>query len=137
MYIAMGMTYEQYWDGDTEAHRAYLKAYKIQMADQNKMAWIQGLYVYEAIGALAPMLKAFAKGRARPYVKEPFDLFADEREAREEREAKERYERVKMKVAQFARAQKEKREKESEQKEVDADAGSISERDQLYDQGDN
>lgn len=126
MYLAMGMTYEQYWDGDTDAHKAYREAYKIRMADQNKMAWIQGLYVYQAIGALAPNLKAFSKGKARPYAKEPFDLFADERKAREEREAKERYERIKMKVAQFAREQREKQKKESEQKEVDVDAGSIT-----------
>ena len=36
------------------------------------MAWVQGAYVYNAIGALAPALKAFAKGRAKPYLEHPF-----------------------------------------------------------------
>ncbi len=83
------------------------------------MAWLQGMYVYEAVADLAPALKAFAKGKPRPYAKEPYDLFEDQRKAREEREQRERYERVKAKIAAFAAR---KKQQDSEHKEVDGDA---------------
>lgn len=119
----MGMTYEQYWDGDVSAHKAYRESEKIRLTKQNQMLWLQGLYVYEAIADLAPALKAFSKGKAKSYSKEPYDLFEGERKAREEREQRERYERIKAKVAEFARAQKKRQ--ESEKSEVESNAGCI------------
>lgn len=102
----MGMTYDQYWDGDISAHKCFRESQKIRLSEQNHIAWLQGLYVYEAIADLSPLLKAFAKGKAKPYPKEPYDLFEAERKAREEREERERYERIKAKVAAFAAKQK-------------------------------
>ena len=102
--MAMGMSYEQYWDGDTKAHRAFREAKRLQLVEQNRMAWVQGMYVYEAIANLSPALKAFSKGKAKPYPKEPYDLFEDEHKKREERKQRERYERMKEKVGQFAKA---------------------------------
>jgi hypothetical protein len=122
-YMAMGMTYEQFWDGETTAHRCFREAKKIRISEQNQMAWLQGMYVYEAIGSLAPALKAFAKGKPKPYPKEPYDLFEAERKAREEREERERYERIKAKVAAFAAR---KKQLDSMKSEVDSNAGSVS-----------
>lgn len=121
-YMAMGMTYEQFWDGDTKAHRAFREAKRLRLSEQNKMAWVQGMYVYEAVANLAPVLKAFAKGKAKPYPKEPYDLFEDERKEREERKQRERYERMREKVGQFAKAWNQKQH-ESKQSEVKSDAG--------------
>ena len=121
----MGMTYEQFWDGDVLAHKAYRKAHKLHLIEKNQFAWMQGAYVYEAIMDVAPYIKAFSKARPRQYLKEPYDLFKEQREAREEREARERYERIKAGVAAFAKAQKERRAKESKEQEVDADAGCV------------
>ena len=117
-YMAFGMTYEQYWDGDVYAHKAYREAEKIRIQKQNQYAWLQGMYIYQAIGALSPALRAFSKGKAKPYAEEPFELFEDERKKREEREAKERYERIKRKVAEFAKVQNEKQ-KQLESKVVE------------------
>lgn len=120
-YLAMGMTYEQYWDGEVSAHRAYRKAKELRISEQNRMAWLQGIYVYEAIADLAPYLKAFSKSKPKPYSSEPYDLFEHERQARREREERERYERIKAKVAAFARAQRERQESKKKS-EVDSDA---------------
>jgi hypothetical protein len=118
-YLAMGMTYEQYWDGEVSAHKAYRKAKELRISEQNRMAWLQGIYVYEAIADLAPYLKAFSKSKPKPYSSEPYDLFEHERQARREREERERYERIKEKVAAFAAKQKQLNSKKSE---VDSDA---------------
>ena len=121
-YMAWGMTWEQYWDGEVTAHKAYRKAKKLQVIEENKMAWIQGMYIYEAIANLSPALKAFAKGKAKPYPKQPYDLFEDERKKTEERKQRERYERMREKVSAFAKAWNQKQE-ESKQSEVVTDAG--------------
>ena len=125
-YLAFGMSYEQFWDGDVSAHRAFREAHKIRLRERNQMAWLQGMYIYEAIADLAPALKAFAKGRARPYAKEPYPLFEEDRERSEEEKQRERYERMRDKVAAFAKAFNEKREKE---REVNSDAGCVDQRD--------
>lgn len=73
-YIAFGMTYAEFWDGACEIAKAYRKAHEIKLREQNQYAWLQGAYVYQAVGALAPALKAFSKGRAQNYMDEPFAI---------------------------------------------------------------
>lgn len=72
----MGMTPEQYWEQDCRLAGAYRKAYKIKQDDQNRFAWLQGMYVYEAIADIAPILNAFAKRgtRASPYRDRPYEF---------------------------------------------------------------
>ena len=70
--MAFGMTYDEFWNGDTEMPKMFRKAYEIKQKEYDQQAWIQGAYVYHAIGALAPILKAFAKGSAKPYLEHPF-----------------------------------------------------------------
>jgi len=70
--MAIGMTYEQFWNGDNELPRMYRKAYELKMREANQLAWLQGAYVYEAIALLAPALRAFSKGKARDYPDKPF-----------------------------------------------------------------
>ena len=123
-YMAFGMTYEQYWDGDTSAHKMFMKAEKQRTSKANRMAWLQGLYIYEALIDVTPYLKAFSKSKPKPYAQEPYDIFADEAKRRKEREEKERYEKMRQKVADFAKAFNEKR-KESEMKGVEDDGRSI------------
>jgi len=66
------MTYEQFWDGDVDIAKAYRKAHEIKRREYDQQAWVQGAYIYHAIGALAPALKAFAKGQVKPYLEHPF-----------------------------------------------------------------
>ena len=124
-YIAYGMTYEQFWDGDVSAHKAYREAEKIRIRKRNQEMWLQGMYVYEALLDVAQYNKAFSKSKPRPYVKEPYDLFEDDRKRREEEEQRKRYESMRDKVAAFAKAFNEKR----KEREVEADGGSIPVRD--------
>ena len=87
-YLAIGMTPEQYWEGDCELVRYYRKAAQIRQDLKNQDAWLQGMYVYQAIGNLAPILRAFAKKgvKAIPYPDQPFDF--DPKQKAERQEAK-------------------------------------------------
>ena len=113
VYMAYGMTYEEYWDGEVKAHKAYREAYRYRMKQKNLEAWLQGRYFYDALCAVSPILRAFSKARKpADYPKEPYDLTPEDVRAREEREAMERYERIKEKVGVFA-SEFNKRKKES------------------------
>ena len=83
------MSYEQFWDGDVDMASAYRKAHELALDEANHMMWLQGAYVYQAIGALAPALKAFAKGRAQPYMKYPIG-YEEKRQAEMEKKEKKR-----------------------------------------------
>lgn len=122
-YLKIGMTFEQFWDGDVSAHKAFREAEKLRIKDMNTQAWLQGMYFYEALMDAAPAIKAFCKQRAHPYPKDPYDIDADERKRREEREAKKRYNRIKEKVEMFAKVFNEKQNTTPERKEEDIDNG--------------
>lgn len=95
-YISIGMTYEQFWYGDPTMTKMYLEAYKIkEKRETEKMKWItweQGLYVYEAICDVSPVLRAFSKAtKPLPYPEKPYGLANDEmdkkiKEVEEERD---------------------------------------------------
>lgn len=72
----MGMTSEQFWEQDCTLVRAYRRAFKIRQDRENYFAWLQGMYFYEAICDVSPILHAFAKSgtRPRPYPDKPYEF---------------------------------------------------------------
>lgn len=70
----------------------------------NQELYLQGRYIYEAIGAFAEILPAFPKkgAKIRPYLSEPYPL--TEMELQEKQEAKQKAKMEEMKQRMFARA---------------------------------
>lgn len=89
-YLSIGMTYEQYWEGDSTLVRYYRKAEEMRNDRRNQELWLQGMYVYEAICDVSPILHAFAKkgSKPHPYPTKPYAI--SEKQIRKEREEKER-----------------------------------------------
>lgn len=113
--MLFGMTYDEFWDGDVNAHRMYREAFRLRRKERNLELWLQGRYIYDALCAVSPIMKSFSKAKKpHDYLKEPYDLTPEDAKEREEREAKERYERVKEKVAEFAAEMKRKKKESSE-----------------------
>ena len=78
--ISIGMSYEQFWEDDVDLLVSYYKAEQIRIRKRNTELYLQGVYVYHAIGCLAPVLNGFSKdGRARPYLKHPIPITEEER----------------------------------------------------------
>ena len=75
-FMAIGMTYNQFWFEDCWIAKSYLKAYKIKKEQLNEQFWLQGMYMYEALIDVSPILHAFSKKgtKTRPYPKEPYPL---------------------------------------------------------------
>lgn len=107
-YLSIGMTYDQYWNEDCLLVKAYREAEKIREERKNAELWLQGRYIYEALGDISPILHAFAKQgtKAIPYLKEPFPITEMALERKREREEKERYEKIKAKMSAFANKKK-------------------------------
>ena len=84
------MTYEQYWYGEPQLIRAYMKAEELRSKRENANDWRRGLYVYEALVDVSPLLHAFAQKGTKPlpYPKKPygFDNEKTEEEVRAEAE---------------------------------------------------
>ena len=78
-YLAMGMSYDEYYKQDCELVIAYRKAEKMKRIKANEDMWRQGLYIYQAVSRVAPLLIPFAKKpKAEPYLKEPIPMFEEE-----------------------------------------------------------
>lgn len=80
-YLAMGMSYDEYYKQDCELVIAYRKAEKMKRIRANEDMWLQGLYVYQAVSRVAPLLIPFEKNpKAEPYLKEPIPMFEEEQQ---------------------------------------------------------
>lgn len=84
------MTPDQYWDSDCTLVKYYRKAEELRNEKRNQELWLQGMYVYEAICDVAPILHAFAKKGTKPtpYPTKPYAL--NEKEIKRDKEDKQR-----------------------------------------------
>ena len=88
-YMALGMTYQDFWYGDPEIAKMVRRSYRLQRDVKDYWAWRQGAYVYEAILDAAPILRAFSKAK-KPgdYPKKPYGFGDDEKRTEQENENK-------------------------------------------------
>lgn len=71
--VAMGMTPDEFWNGDTRNIRAYRKAHLIKRQLAEEEAWLHGLYVGSAIAA--------ALSKDARYPEQPIGVFGSEEQA--------------------------------------------------------
>ena len=89
-YLSIGMTYEQFWNDDPMLVSYYRKAAELKIERKNQELWLQGMYIYEALCDVSPILHSMAKKgtKARPYPEQPYSITKSQR--RREREEQER-----------------------------------------------
>ena len=89
-YLSIGMTPEQYWEGDCTLVKYYRKAEELRNDKRNQELWLQGMYIYEAICDVAPILHAFAKKGTKPtpYSDKPYPL--NDKQTKRDEEEKQR-----------------------------------------------
>ena len=88
MYLSMGMSYDEFWNGPVWLAKSYREAYETRLRNEEWARHRQGAYIYHAILCAAPVIKPFVKD-AKPgkYPDEPWPLTqqeADERERQRE-----------------------------------------------------
>ena len=78
-YLAMGMTYDEFYNKDHTLVIAYRKAYEMKRSVENENMWILGAYVYQAVARVSPLYNPFAKHpKPEEYLDKPFPLFTSE-----------------------------------------------------------
>lgn len=114
--MSIGMTYDEFWNGDVSMVKAYLKANELREKRRNQELWLQGMYVYEALCDASPLFRfSMKKGtiKPEPYVKEPYPITRAELKEREERKQRMMEERLKAEFAAFAERVRKKMPKEA------------------------
>lgn len=77
--LSIGMTPYQFWEEDVELFNRYYGAEMIRQRKRNNEIWLQGLYIYNAIGCLAPILNMGSKDhKAKPYMSKPIPITEEE-----------------------------------------------------------
>ena len=105
-YLVMGMTAEQYWDGESSLKIAYRKAYRMRIENERRLAdqngWYMGQYIMQAIAAVPLFVAGFnTKGAHIPdYPDKPF-LEKAEEEKREKENQKKQEDQSKLAMAMF------------------------------------
>lgn len=97
------MTVDEYWHGDVWLVEDFIKADKERQKRQNQEAWLQGLYIYDAMSCA--LANAFKKKSEQPakYPEEPYQLFKDDLEedirlTEQQREEQEEQERLQARL---------------------------------------
>lgn len=91
-YLAIGMTYEQFWDGEPSLTRAYRRADEIRRRRRNEELWLCGMYTADALASTVGNM--FSK-RKYKYPAEPRPITPLEIQDRRERERRAKAERIK------------------------------------------
>lgn len=111
------MTYEQYWEQDATLAIYYRKADELRKERINQSAWLQGLYIYDALARLAPLFNSNVKKgtKPKPYVEEAYPI--SRRGVEEAREKKEKAKAEKgLLYMQTYMSQKSKKTKSAEER---------------------
>ena len=102
-YLSLGMTYEQFWDGDSAMARMYRKAHDLKLEEMNFSLWLQGRYIYDALCCVSPILRAFSKAK-KPidYHEMPYALQTEYSEIRRKQKEQESNKKAKAMLEAFA-----------------------------------
>lgn len=99
-FISIGMTYEQFWEDDPIIAKYYYKAYimkeKRKIEQDEWHMWKQGVYIYEALCDVSPILHAFAKKGSKPlpYPEKPYGIDTIEEKTEQQKEQEQENERL-------------------------------------------
>lgn len=75
-YLAMGMTYDEFYNKDHTLTIAYRKAFELKRNEQNQNMWFLGAYVYQAIARVSPLFNPFNKHpKPEDYLDKPFPIY--------------------------------------------------------------
>lgn len=71
-YMALGVSANEFWDGDYTLLKYYAEKHRIAVEQQNEQLWLQGMYFYEAL--TVALAQAFSKHSNAKYPEKPHRL---------------------------------------------------------------
>lgn len=94
--MGYGMSYDDYWYDDCWKAKFYHDAYQIQMKRKDEEFWMQGMYIYDALCKVSPILHAFSKSGTKPlpYPEKPYTYLREDAMNEEEKKKLQENERL-------------------------------------------
>lgn len=88
IYMGYGMSYDEYWYDDCYKAKYYRETYEIQIKHNDEQFWMQGMYIYDALCRVSPILHAFSKSGTKPlpYPEKPYSMLIEENKTEEEKQ---------------------------------------------------
>lgn len=82
LYMNLGMSYEEYWNGPLDMVNAYALSAQKQRERDNYLSWLQGRYIYDALLCASPIFGFSKRKKPYDYLEEPYQMrtVEDERE---------------------------------------------------------
>ena len=116
VYMAMGMSYDEYWNGPCWLARAYREAHQMKQRQEEWARWRQAAYIFDALLCAAPIMKPFVKD-AKPgkFPEEPWPLTQKEADERQEAKDRENYKKALAQRRAASDAEKKRREEAKKQ----------------------
>ncbi len=99
-YMSYGMSFDEYWYGDAYLVKFYRDSYKLKMRYDDVFMWKQGMYIYEALCDVSPILHAFSKKGSKPlpYRTKPMSEEINDMKTEKEKEQQILNERMKARI---------------------------------------
>lgn len=101
VYMAMGMSYDEYWNGSADLTRSYLRAHRIRVKQTNQELWLAGLYMAHALSATVGNMLSGKSAKKIEYPREPLPLSAAEQKEQDERAQQIKVEQMKASMLAF------------------------------------
>ena len=99
----MGMTPEQYWDGESWLKPAYRKAYQMRIENEQKLAdrqnWMMGKYLMAALNATPLLVGGLNVKNTTPIPDYPEKPFLEQAEEQKREEVRKQHEEDQSKLA--------------------------------------
>lgn len=94
------MSYDEFWYGSPYRAKFYLETYKSKIRQQDERMWMQGMYIYEALCKVSPVLHAFSKKGTKPlpYSSKPYLYDQPEFKSEQEKEQQRKNEELLVKL---------------------------------------
>lgn len=103
-YMAIGMTFDQFWNDDCQLVRYFREAHDLKLKMHNRDMWMQGAYIYDAILRVSPILHAFAKRgtKPEPYIPEPYAMSKEEAEQKDLERERMNQQKIRDRIMSYA-----------------------------------
>ena len=121
-YMAIGVPYDDFWNGDYTRLKFELEAHKIRLEEKNQELWLQGLYVYDAVSVAVNNALSGKGHQKQKYIEKPIRI-TEMTEAEKEEEQKKTLESFKaslMSLTGRLERREQKRQEEMKVKKVEA-----------------
>lgn len=98
-YMSIGMTYDEFWEGDCVLPKYYREAHEYRNTQKNQELWMQGLYIHEAVAVVVSNALKKKGASSAKYPEKPHPITKLEQQyEKEQQEIREKQNREKAKA---------------------------------------